>query len=117
MSRYLINRISERWYKLIWTLARSASVKTELGFDGARDYAEGEMGKEIRARVSKSLGLDIEEVETLWEKRFDHRGGPRADQYHYGVGSWVLGSEAIMRNTAQGKSENDSKAKQTKKDR
>ena len=59
------------------------------------------MGKEIREHIAKTLGLEVEEVETMWANRSKHAGAADAEQYYYGVGSWVLGEESIIKDTKQ----------------
>jgi len=98
-QRYLTVRTTELWYKAMFPVARKKAVESGVTFEDARDYAESEMGQDIRAKVQKALGIPAEEVDVLWQQRFDYRGGPRAQRYSYGVGSWTLGSDAIVKGT------------------
>lgn len=102
-ERYLTARLIENWYKTAFALARSQANDPDVSFDAARDYAENQMGVDIRARAAKVLRIGADEVEELWSKRLDYRGLAQSQRYTYGVGSWMLGAEAILKNTPQAK--------------
>ncbi|MEM7198970.1 MAG: hypothetical protein AAF628_01810 [Planctomycetota bacterium] len=104
-GRHLVGQVTHLWFKTILSVARSKATDPTVTLDEAKEYAEERMGQDIRARVQKLLNLDAEELEEVWADRFEHRGGPRPERYHYGIGSWVLGKEAIIKDTKVSKGE------------
>jgi len=102
-ASFLVGRVTSVWKGTMNALARRKSTEAGVGFDAAKDYAESQMGQDIRARVAQALGLSPEEVDDFWVRRFEFRGGPHADRYSFGIGSWTLGTQAILKDTKQGR--------------
>jgi hypothetical protein len=100
-ERHLVTRLTELWYKEAYNLARAKATDASVSFEAARDYAESGLGQDIRRIAQERLGIARDEVDALWGKRLEQRGGPRAQQFGYGMGSWLLGAEAILANTKQ----------------
>ena len=82
-----------------------------MTLDTAREYAQGKMSDDIQARVAGILKLDPAEVKALWSDRAKYPVGRRAEHFTYGVGSWVLGETAILKDTAAGKQQGKQPAK------
>ena len=104
-ERYLVSRVAEVWYRTIWTLANRKATEGGIAFNQAREYAEAQMGKDIRERVTKVLQTDADETEEMWPKRLAFRGVARSEKYSYGIGSWTLGEDAIKKGSKQGAEE------------
>jgi hypothetical protein len=45
------------------------------------------------------MKLAAEEVAAMWKDRAQYPVGKRADTYAYGIGSWVLGKEGVVKGT------------------
>lgn len=104
-ERYLVARVAEIWGRAVWTMARRKANDATVAFAQAREYAETQMGKDVRERVAKVLNLDAEEVDRLWAKRLEYGSIARSERIAYGVGSWTLGPDAIVKGTKQGEAE------------
>jgi hypothetical protein len=59
------------------------------------------MGKDIRERVIGMTELSADEVEEFWGKRFEYPPALRPLRYPYGIGSWTLGKEKVLKDTKQ----------------
>jgi hypothetical protein len=103
-ERYLVGKVAESWYQLIPSLAKSKVQEASLTLSAARDYAESTLGQEIRKRIAQRYNIQPDEVNSLWEKRLSTQVG-RSHLYHYGVGSWVLGEKAVLKDTKQSEAE------------
>jgi hypothetical protein len=104
-ERYLINRVIELWNSSVHALANKKATEAGVSYESARDYAESQLGKDVRARVRKHLEIEPAEVDALWAKRFEIPGGPPMHRYDYGIASWTLGSDAILKDVKTVKSE------------
>lgn len=102
-TRYLTGQVSEKWRDAIRFVADKSCADAGLTLQAARDYATGKMTDDIVARVSSLLKLDAAEVKTLWAGRKDNAVGKRPEHFSYGLGSWTLGEQAILKDTQQGK--------------
>ena len=118
-EHHYVLKVTKLWYRSIVMFAKRKAGERNLTLADARSYCEREMGKEIREHISKTLGLEVEEVETMWANRTKHAGAADAEQYYYGVGSWVLGEEAIIKDTKQAKvqEQNEKDDKKSEKDK
>ncbi len=97
-DKALVAEVTRLWDKEIWTLARQKATDASVDFESAKSYAEGQMGAEIREAVRKKLDLEADVVDEMWTKRLESRGA--GERYHYGVGSWTLGRDAIRKGTS-----------------
>lgn len=107
-TRYLSQQVAEQWRRSIGILADKKAADAAVSLDAAREYAESRMTDDIVARVAEQLRLEADEVRELWAMRAQFPVGKRTEHFAYGVGSWVLGEEAILKGTKQG----DANAKQ-----
>ena len=99
-ERHLLYRVTELWYAEAARIADRKSGQSGVTFESAKEYAEEDMGDDIRARVRKVLEIEADEVEDLWARRLDDgQRKPRPQRYSYGVGSWTLGQAAILKGT------------------
>lgn len=78
----------------------------ELTWEQARDLAGTDMGRLIFEQIAKELqrrmkGVEItpEEVEALWARRAEFSVRPYSQFLSYDLGSWVLGEQAIIKDT------------------
>ncbi len=112
-ERYFVRRIVELWTRAMLQFAQSKTREGGVTLAAARSYAETQMGRDLRAHVAKILKLTPDEVDTLWRQRNDkeYAGVSRAERYAYGIGSWVLGAEAITKGSEQGKANEANKDK------
>jgi hypothetical protein len=110
-TRFLTGQVAEKFRDGVRVLADKAAADTAQTLQATRDYATSKMADEIFARVAQLLRLDVAEVKTLWAGRKDNAIGRRVELYGYGVGSWVIGEQAILKDTAQGKATSAQKAR------
>lgn len=98
-SSFLTGQVAEKWRDQIRYVAEKAAVESSATLQSVRDYATGKMTDDIVARVAAQLKLEADEVKTLWAARKDSTIGKRSEHFYYGVGSWVLGDQAILKGT------------------
>jgi hypothetical protein len=75
----------------------------ELSLEGAKTYAQNAMARDlweryVRVLSSRDVEIDATEIEELWGGR-SRLQQVRGDYYAYGIGSWVLGPEVILKDT------------------
>ncbi len=119
-DRVMTRNVTERWLRSLSDLTGLKAAESGVTLAQARSYAESELPKAIRARVAQQLGLKADEVDAFWKRRTDKTvGAPaRAERYAYGIGSWVLGADRILKDTKQGDAEKgDAKDQPTAADR
>ncbi|MBL9078623.1 MAG: hypothetical protein JNL08_14020 [Planctomycetes bacterium] len=107
-TRYLTQQVAEQFRRSIQVLAEKKAADAGTALAAAREYAESKMTDDIHARVAQQLRLEVDEVKQLWGQRDRTPVGKRTEHFSYGIGSWVLGEEAILKGTRQG----DANAKQ-----
>lgn len=98
-GRYLTSSVAEAFRRSIQALADKKVSDPGVTLAQARDYADSKMSDELFARVAQQLHLEVDEVKQLWGGREKFPVGKRADYFSYGIGSWVLGSKAIEKDT------------------
>lgn len=102
-QRYYIAQVFAAWNQQITVVAKGKIADRSGTLESARAFAEDGMGKEIRKKVSERFAIPLTEVEELWSKRVESGIATNSTQYSYGIGSWVLGSAAILAKTQQEK--------------
>jgi len=117
-EHHYVVKVARLWYRTIVRLGKRKAGERDLSLADGRSYCERDMGKEIREHIAKTLELEVEEVETMWANRLKHSGAADAEQYYYGVGSWVLGDDAIIKDTKQAKAQaqDEKEKKKSEKD-
>lgn len=113
-QRHLTTKLVDTWHKTAYALARAQAIDDEVSYDAAREYAENQMGQDIRARAVKVLRVGTDEVEELWAGRLELRGVARTERYSYGEGSWLLGAGAILRGTEHAKRVGEGKSNESR---
>lgn len=98
LAEHAVQRLRRDWDTTIRRVANDKVAERGLTLAEARSYAEGKMVDDVFARLSKSLEITPEELKQFWAQREEHGRG-RAEIFSYGVGSWVLGEEAIIAGT------------------
>jgi hypothetical protein len=101
-TRYLSQQVAEQWRRSIQITADKKAADAATTLDAARDYAENKMTDDIVARTAQQLRLEPDEVRQLWAERARYPVGKRTEHFAYGIGSWVLGEEGILKGTKQG---------------
>lgn len=114
-EHHYVVQVTRLWYRTIDWVAKRKAAERNLSLADARSYCEREMGKEIRERVAKKLELELDEVDKMWGSRTKHSGAAATEQYYYGVASWVLGEEALIKGTKQAEAEEKAKEEEDKK--
>jgi tetratricopeptide (TPR) repeat protein len=102
-ARFLTQQVADRWRDAIRVVAEKALSDRTMTLQQARDYAENRMSDDIVARLTTLLRIDAEEVKKLWGERKAIATARRTEHFSYGIGSWVLGSAAILKDTATGR--------------
>lgn len=101
-TRYLSQQVAEQWRRAIQVLADKTAADDNATLVAAKTYAESKMTEDIVARVAQQLRVEPAEVQALWTERAQFPVGKRTDHFSYGIGSWVLGEEGILKGTKQG---------------
>jgi hypothetical protein len=102
-ARFLTGQVAEQWRRSVSIVAEKAITGPALTLEAAKDYAQNKMTDDIVARLVATMKLDAAEIKKLWAERKSNVLGKRTETFTYGVGSWVLGSENILKDTAAGK--------------
>jgi len=102
-TRYLTQQVADKWRDGIRVIAEKAVGADGMTLQQARDYAQNKMTDDIVARLVATLRIEADEVKKLWGERKATASGKRTEHFSYGIGSWVLGNEAILKDTATGK--------------
>ncbi|MBL8755510.1 MAG: hypothetical protein JNK15_19575 [Planctomycetes bacterium] len=111
-TRYLKGVVADKFRANIQWVAEKALSGQSLTLQAARDYAQNKMTDDIVARLASVLRLEADEIKALWAARKDVPLGKRTELFAYGVGSWVLGDKAILKDTAAGKEADKQKGAQ-----
>lgn len=101
-AKYLSQQVAEQWRRSIQIFADKQAADDGIPLVAARTYAESKMTEDIVARVAQQLRLEPVEVQALWADRARYPVGKRTELFSYGVGSWVLGEDGILKGTKQG---------------
>ncbi len=119
-ERYLARQIADNFRRSIRSIAERKVIEQGLTLQAARDYAENQMTDDLFARVAQQYDLEVEEVQTLWGNRENYPGGKRTEHFGYGIGSWVLGEQNILKGTnvekAQGQQKSQRAAQQNSRE-
>jgi hypothetical protein len=95
--------VADQFRRSIQVVAEKKISEPGTTIQAAREYAESKMTDDIIARLVANLKLDAAEIKQLWTDRANYAGGKRSEHFSYAIGSWVLGDEAILKDTDQGK--------------
>jgi len=95
--------VADQFRRAIQVVADKKVSEPGTTIQAAREYAESKMTDEIVARVAAQVKLDAAEVKQLWTDRGNYSGGKRSEHFSYGIGSWVLGEDKILKDTDQSK--------------
>lgn len=109
-KKKLVWDVTRLWYKYVGIFGQRKAAESKLTLAMAKQYAERAMGKEIRAQIAGSLEIETDEVERLWSERTKVKGATQGQRYYFSVGSWLLGPQAVIKDTKQGKVEAAAKA-------
>jgi len=97
--KFLTGQVADYYRRAIQMVAEKKVADDTVTLQAARDYAENKMTDDLYARVAQQFKLDVEEVKTLWADRAKFPIGKRTEHFAYNLGSWVLGDEAILKDT------------------
>lgn len=101
-TRFLSGKVAEYWRRGILSVADRKVGEPGLTLNATRDFATSKMAEEIVTKVAGQLSIAPEEVRELWQGRAKYPIGRRTELFVYGIGSWVLGDAAILKDTKQG---------------
>ncbi|MCB9878468.1 MAG: hypothetical protein H6835_12785 [Planctomycetes bacterium] len=101
-TRYLTQQVADQWRRALSTIAGKKVTEDGFGLQQAKDYAENKMTDDVVARLQQSLHLEVDEIKQMWQDRAKYPVGKRTEHFSYGIGSWVLGDQAILKDTAAG---------------
>jgi hypothetical protein len=104
-GKFLTEKVADLWRRLIISAAERKEGEAGITLAAAREYATSKMGEELCQRVAQQLQLKPEETRALWQGRAKYQGGKHPELFAYGIGSWVLGDKAILKDTKQGKAQ------------
>jgi hypothetical protein len=97
--------VAQKFRYAIGTVAEKKQLEKDVKIAAIRTYAEQKMTDDIVQLVASLLRLDVAEVKTLWAGRETYANCKQTDQFAYFVGSWLLGKEAVIKGTKEGKDE------------
>jgi hypothetical protein len=120
-QRFLSQQVAEAFRRAVQVAADKKAGDESVLWAAAKEYAENKMTDEVIARVAAQFKLEADEVKELWANRAKYPVGRRTEHYAYGIGSWTLGEEAILKNTDAAKAkgqqpEGDAKDDQAARD-
>ncbi|MCR9246758.1 MAG: hypothetical protein NXI31_17120 [bacterium] len=98
-ERYLTQQVADNYRRAIRSVAEKKVREAGVSLQSVRDYAENEMTEDLFKKVSAQFRIDIEEAKKLWSEREKYPAGKRTEHFAYGLGSWVLGEKAILKDT------------------
>ncbi len=111
-TKFLTSQVAEQVRRGIQVLADKKAADVTLSLQATRDYAENQMADELFQRAAQALQIEVAEAKQLWSERAKYPVGKRTEHFAYGLGSWVLGDQAILKDTAAGKAK-DQQQQQT----
>ncbi|MCA8942033.1 MAG: hypothetical protein KDB80_05680 [Planctomycetes bacterium] len=98
-ERSLVDRMGTMWEIAIRSVSTEKLSDGKLTLANARDYAESQMATDVFEHIANALEITPEEAQELWSKRLEH-GRVRSTAFSYGIGSWVLGADDIIKDTS-----------------
>ncbi|MGE3171084.1 MAG: hypothetical protein AB7O97_00570 [Planctomycetota bacterium] len=104
-TRFYAQKVADAWRRVAITYVADKKMQEALTLGAAKEYAETRMSDDIAAYVAQRLELEAEEVDQLFAIRDKYPVGRRSEHFSYGIGSWVLGEPAILKDTKQGAEE------------
>jgi len=117
-TRFLWGQVADQFRRTVQTVAEKKVAEEGCTLQQARDYAENKMSDDLFARVGQQLRLDVAEVKRLWADRGKNPVvGKRTELFSYGLGTWVLGEQAILKGTEVGKQKDARQQKEETDDR
>ncbi|PIE22716.1 MAG: hypothetical protein CSA62_11020 [Planctomycetota bacterium] len=102
-ERYLIDKVTEDWYRYARDEAKKLARSRDLGVEQVQVKAAEDMGQAIRERIARMRKIEVPEVEALFRRRFEFPLVPKIQPATYGQGSWILGEKDLIAGTARGK--------------
>lgn len=102
-TRFLSQQVADQFRRAIAYVADKKVADESLTLQQARDYAENKMSDELFARIAAQFKLEPAEVKQMWADRAKYPIGKRAELFAYGIGSWILGDQGILKGTDVGK--------------
>jgi hypothetical protein len=114
---YLTQMVADTFRRQIHYVAEKKVAEENVTLQQVRDYAENKMSEELFARVAAALRLELPEVKQLWAARAKVALGRRPETFSYGIGSWVLGAEAVVKGTDVAKAQKQNEVKEDPNDR
>lgn len=101
-ARFMSRTVANNWRRQIRTAAERKVQEPGIDLDAVKDYAQTDMGEDIANAVAEKLGIDVQEVKGAFTSRQNYSFGKRTDHYSYGIGSWLLGANAVIEGTNRG---------------
>jgi hypothetical protein len=87
----------------VQTIAEKKQLEPGITIAAAKQYAEQKMSDDIAQLVATRFKIDAAEVKTLWSDRAKYPKGKQTEHFSYGIGSWLLGEQGVLKDTKQGK--------------
>ncbi|HZN39088.1 MAG TPA: hypothetical protein VFD82_09805 [Planctomycetota bacterium] len=102
-TKVLSQLVADSFRRSIQFVAEKKLAEEGTTLQAAREYAESKMTDDIVAKLVAQLKLEAAEIKQLWTDRANYPVGKRSEHFSYGIGSWVLGEEKILKDTDQSK--------------
>ena len=112
--RYYVQQVADYFRRSIRPVADKKIGEPGITLQAVRDYAENAMTEDLFARVAQQYRIDVEEAKAMWADRARYPMGKRTEHFAYGLGSWVLGDKAVLKDTHVAKQQAQQGARQAK---
>lgn len=105
-TKYLTQQVAEQVRRGVQVVAEKKAADTSVSLQAARDFAENEMAEELFGRAAQALRIELDEVKEMWSQRAKYPVGKRSEHFAYGLGSWILGEQGVIKDTAVAQAQN-----------
>ncbi|MBL8725777.1 MAG: hypothetical protein JNK49_17165 [Planctomycetes bacterium] len=116
-TAYFRQQVADTFRRQTHYIAEKKVAEENCGLQQARDYAENKMSEDVFLRVASVLRLELAEVKQFWTDRSKVALGRRPESFSYGIGSWVLGADAVVKGSEVAKALKQNEAKEDVNDR
>lgn len=99
-ARFLTQQVADQFRRAIQPFADKKVADNTVTLQQARDYAQGKLADELFTRVAQQLRIEVDEARQMWGEREKYPVGKRTEYFAYGIGSWVLGTKVIEKDTS-----------------
>lgn len=111
-QKFLTQQVADQFRRAIHFVAEKKVADGQVTLQQVREYAENKMSDDLFERIAAQFKLEVPEVKALWADRAKYAIGKRTEHFAYGIGSWILGENGILKGTEVGKAKDQQKDQQ-----